>query len=256
MTRRPPPDPSEYVYRTYFEKGVCRPEGVVEGCHCMEPGYVRDQLDRSLQNLGLATVDVYYVHNPETQLGEVSREEFMTRMRAVFEVLEEAVREGKIQMYGTATWNGYRVNSDSQEYLPLAELYGLAGQIGGESHHFRVIQLPYNLGMIEAFRLVNQRGGNRQEVSVLEAIREKQMVAMASASIYQGNLARGLPSAIGEALAGLETDAQRAIQFARSTPGVTTALVGMKQMGHVQENLHLARVPTATREEFGGLFPK
>ena len=59
---------------------------------------------------------------------------------------------------------------------------------------------------------------------------------MTSASIYQGQLARNLPPIIGEFLPGLETDAQRALQFVRSTPGVGTALVGMKQPVHVDEN--------------------
>jgi aryl-alcohol dehydrogenase-like predicted oxidoreductase len=43
-----------------------------------------------------------------------------------------------------------------------------------------------------------------------------------------------------DAFASLETDAQRAIAFARSIPGVTTALVGMKRVEHVDENLHSA----------------
>ena len=34
---------------------------------------------------------------------------------------------------------------------------------------------------------------------------------------------------------GLETDAQRAIQFVRSTPGIGTALIGMKSVAHVEE---------------------
>jgi uncharacterized protein YdiU (UPF0061 family) len=39
-------------------------------------------------------------------------------------------------------------------------------------------------------------------------------------------LAQGLPEVLQERLKGLSTDAQRAIQFARSTPGVDVALVG------------------------------
>ena len=54
--------------------------------------------------------DIYYVHNPETQLSHVGREEFFRRLRAAFAALEKAVAEGKIRMYGTATWNAYRVS--------------------------------------------------------------------------------------------------------------------------------------------------
>ena len=53
----------------------------------------------------------------------------------------------------------------------------------------------------------------------------------------------GLPSVISEQLPGLRTDAQRAIQFVRSTPGIATGLVGMSRIAHVEENLEVAAVP-------------
>ena len=56
---------------------------------------------------------------------------------------------------------------------------------------------------------------------------------IASASILQARLTRNIPPVIGERLTGLATDAQRAIQFTRSTPGITTALVGMGRAEHV-----------------------
>jgi aryl-alcohol dehydrogenase-like predicted oxidoreductase len=77
---------------------------------------------------------------------------------------------------------------------------------------------------------------------------------MCSASILQGQLTRSLPSVIGETFESLETDGQRAIQFVRSSPGVTTALVGMKQIAHVEENLKTAQVPPASWEQYSKLF--
>jgi aryl-alcohol dehydrogenase-like predicted oxidoreductase len=77
----------------------------------MAPRYLRDQIDRSRANLGLETLDVYYVHNPETQLAEVDRGEFHGPVRSPrFSALEEAVSAGCIAQYGTATWTGYRVD--------------------------------------------------------------------------------------------------------------------------------------------------
>ena len=77
---------------------------------------------------------------------------------------------------------------------------------------------------------------------------------MASASILQGRLARNLPSALGEYLGGLDTDAQRALQFVRSTPGIGTALVGMKRVAHVEENTRVARVPPVPPETLRAIF--
>jgi aryl-alcohol dehydrogenase-like predicted oxidoreductase len=52
----------------------------------------------------------------------------------------------------------------------------------------------------------------------------------------------------------LNTDGQRALQFVRSTPGVTTALVGMKHIAHVDENLQTAKLPPASWEQYSKLF--
>src|SRR6266478_10071899 len=166
-----PRDPRAYFASTYVETGIIKPGEVAKGAHCMTPRYLRDQIDRSRANLGLETLDVYYVHNPETQLGEVDRAEFMARVRSAFGALEEAVSAGHIGHYGTATWTGYRVDPADPGYLPLAELVATARDVGGADHHFKVIQLPYNLGMTEAFTRANQRVKDRV-VPVLEAARE------------------------------------------------------------------------------------
>jgi aryl-alcohol dehydrogenase-like predicted oxidoreductase len=53
---------------------------------------------------------------------------------------------------------------------------------------------------------------------------------------------------------GLHTDAQRAIQFARSTPGISSALVGMRQVAHVVENLAISRIPPLASADYRRLF--
>jgi aryl-alcohol dehydrogenase-like predicted oxidoreductase len=249
----PPKDARSYFEETFVKPGVASLSDVVGGCHCMTPNYLMNQLDCSLRNLDLKCIDIYYVHNPETQLGAVSREEFNKRLLSAFEALEGAVSAGKIMMYGTATWNGYRNVPSAKDYLSLAEIVDLATKAGGKDHHFKVIQLPVNLGMTEALTQANQQIAGKP-ATTLEAAQELGITVMCSASILQGQLSRNLPSLIGETFQGLETDGQRALQFVRSTPGVTTALVGMKQTGHVAENLRTARVPPATWEQYSKLF--
>ena len=248
-----PTNPGAYFTETYLRPGIIRSDDVVAGCHCMTPAYLADQLERSRRNLGLETVDVYYVHNPETQLQEVDRSELLKRIRDAFTFLESAASDGKIGCYGTATWNGYRQPPAARDYLSLAELEKIARDVAGDKHRFRVIQLPYNLAMGEAFTLGNQPVAG-EAVSLLEAARRLGIYVMTSASIYQGQLSRNLPPVLGEHLPGLSTDAQRAIQFARSTPGVGTALVGMKRVAHVEENAALVKVPPAPWSEFQKLF--
>jgi aryl-alcohol dehydrogenase-like predicted oxidoreductase len=248
-----PSDRAAYIRDTYVRTGIVEPGDLVAGCHCMTPRYLADQIERSCQNLGVATIDIYYVHNPEMQLSEVDRPTFHARLRAAFEFLESAVERGVIRCYGTATWDGYRQPPSAADFLSLPELVHLAADIAGTRHHFRVIQLPYNLAMTEAFTRANQVIGD-EAVGALEAARRLDIYAMTSASIYQGQLARNLPAVIGEFLPGLDTDAQRALQFVRSTPGVGTALVGMKRVAHVEENARLTSVAPLPWQDFQKLF--
>lgn len=249
----PPPDVRAYLEATFVKPGIAGVSDIVAGCHCMTPAYLLNQLDRSLANLNLECVDIYYVHNPETQLGKISREEFNLRMLRVFEALESAAAAGKIRAYGVATWNGFRNDPTAKDYLPLVDIVEIAGRAGGKDHHFKVIQLPLNLGMTEALSLNNQQVGKRR-LTVLEAAQALGVAVMCSASILQAQLTRNLPSIIADTFSGLRTDGQRALQFVRSTPGVTTALVGMKQIEHVNENLQTAGVPPASWEQYSKLF--
>jgi aryl-alcohol dehydrogenase-like predicted oxidoreductase len=248
-----PRDPGAYFTETYLRPGLMRPDDVVGGAHCMAPGFLNDQIDRSRRNLGLATIDLYYLHNPESQLEALGREEFTRRLRAAFETLEAAVAAGKIARYGAATWNGFRQPPDAPDLLMLADVVAVAREVGGPDHHFRAIQLPYNLAMTEAFTRANQRVG-KDMVSTLEAARRLDVYVMASASVYQGQLTRNLPPVIAEYLPGLATDAQRSLQFARSTPGIGTALVGMKSTAHVDENAGVAAHGPIPWERFKNLF--
>src|SRR5262249_1721916 len=151
-----PADPSAYVRDAFVRTGVLRPEDVVGGAHVMTPRWLEDQLGRSLRNLGVASVDVYHGHTPEPQLASVRRPEFLARIRAAFECLERQVATGRIGRYGVATWNGFRVRPDAREHLSLEELLRQAEAVAGSAHHFKVIQLPYNLAMPESYAAATQ----------------------------------------------------------------------------------------------------
>jgi len=227
--------------------GVLRPDDVVGDSHSMTPRFLTDQLDRSRRNLGLATIDIFYLHNPETQIEAVGEDEFYKRVQDAFEMLEEAVSDGKIRFYGAATWGGFR---QSQGGLSLRRLEAIARSIAGELHKFRFIQLPFNLAMPEALQLRDET-----DHSVLDHAVDLDISVVASASILQSRLASGLPGVLQERL-GLSTDAQRAIQFTRSTPGIDVALVGMSKTAHVGENMGVAQVPPVELAEYLQLFRK
>ncbi len=247
-----PRDPGEYFALEFVERGIFRMEDVAAGCHCMAPSYLEDQLERSRRNLGVECIDVLYLHNPETQLDEISRDEFRKRLRAAFQFLESAVAAGKIRMYGLATWNAFRQEAKASDHMSLADDVALASEVGGETHHFRFVQLPFNLAMPEALSRANQLANGRT-VAMVQAARMLGITLVSSAALLQGQLARNLPSFVRSAL-GLGSDLQCALQFARSAPGITTALVGMSRAEHVRSNLELVRIPPASREDFLKLF--
>jgi aryl-alcohol dehydrogenase-like predicted oxidoreductase len=73
--------------------------------------------------------------------------------------------------------------------------------------------------MTEALTVANEKVDGEQ-VSVLEAAKRLNVTVVASASLLQGRI-----------------DPRSAIQFVRSTEGITTALIGMSRVEHVEENV-------------------
>lgn len=250
----PPENVRAYIEETFVNPGIAQVDEIVGGSHCMTPAYLQHQLDQSLRNLELECIDVYYIHNPESQVGAVSEKEFDERLRRAFTLLEENIASGKLRNYGVATWNGFRQSLQSGFGHSLERMVEIATGVGGENHGFRFIQVPYNLAMTEALMLPNQKLGTDEPVTVLDAAAALGVTVVASASILQGRVAQGLPETIREPLGALATDALTAIQFVRSTPGITTALIGMSDVKHVEENLQLVRVEPAHREDFARLF--
>lgn len=227
---------------TWFEEeygGVLAPTQVLSG-HSLAPAYIAHELERSRRNLGLATLDVLMLHNPEHQLEwGVSEPTFLARVGAAFEVLERACDAGQLRMYGVATWDGLRTPPDQKGHLSLVKLVHEAGQArmraGGRAgdHHLRVVQLPVNLAMTEAALRPTQpfRFGAQ---TPLECAKELGMVVLASASLAQMRLG-SLPPDYAKAF-GTTSAPDTALQFTRSVPGVTTALVGMGRQAHAAAN--------------------
>jgi aryl-alcohol dehydrogenase-like predicted oxidoreductase len=235
------PPASREAYEHWLERellapGIVAREELVRGGHSIAPRYLAHQLATSRANLGLQTIDLYYLHNPEEQLLAVDRDTFRRRMQAAFALLEERAASGEIAGYGCATWLGFRVAPDHRQHLTLAELVALARDVGGTAHHFRAVQLPVSLAMPEAARLATQPLG-RKLVTLLEAADALGVGVVASAPLMQGRLTQGLPGELHELFPGCTTDAQRALRFAASLPGVSVVLAGMRRPQHLAENL-------------------
>lgn len=241
----PEPNPDEgpraWFHRVLEGPGILSVEDLVDGCHALTPRYLAHQLDISREALGLDTLDLFHLHNPEQQLSHLGPDAFYAMIGRAFEACEGFVEAGKIRAYGVATWNGFRVPPGQEGHLSLARLLEAALVAGGRDHHFRWIQLPLNLAMPEA-HLAPTQMIEGTAMTPLAAAQASGLSVQTSASIMQGRILRQLPDGFAEAL-GLRTPAQAALQFTRSCPGVTTALCGMGQAAHVAENVAVMAIP-------------
>jgi aryl-alcohol dehydrogenase-like predicted oxidoreductase len=248
-----PRPPGRYVQESFLESGLAPKDEIAQQCHCIAPSYLRDQVARSLENLGLSTVDLYYLHNVETQLGAGDRKTFRGRMKRAIETLEEEAGAGRIAAWGLATWDGLRVPPEHPEHLSMAEVLGMAKEIAGDGHHFRAVQLPSNLAMTQGMVYRSQETGEGRQAA-MTAAGTLGLAAFGSASIWHGRLAADLSEEIAEAFPEARTSGQKALQFARSAPGVTSALVGVSSPEHALEDFALAKVPPAAPGRILGLF--
>jgi aryl-alcohol dehydrogenase-like predicted oxidoreductase len=245
-----------YLLETYVEPGLVDPDHIVHGVHCLDAPFLRDQIERSLRNLRLATIDLYLLEEPELHLGECSAEEFRRRLCGAFEALERAVSDGVIAAYGLCTWNGFLLPHSDRGHLSLLDVFEWALDVGGGDHHLRAVQLPFSLAMAEALRLDSQQGPTGHTAAVLGALQGTGTAVLASAPLVQGRALGRLPRIVADTFPGLRSDAQRCLQFVRSAPEVTSAVVGMRDPDHIEENLALTRRAPVAREEIEALFKR
>mgnify|MGYP000182784377 CR=1 FL=1 len=251
-----PENPGAYIRDEYVDPGIVDPDDLAHGSHAISPSFIRDQLSRSLDNLGLDSVDLYYVHNPETQLDVRSRDAVYDQLEDTFEVLERRAAAGDLRHYGVATWDAFRVPADHDHYLSLPEIISraraAAKAVGNTATHFRAIQVPFNVYMADAFTVEAQPGPDADQ-SVLWFAQEAGLNVFTSASLGQGDVVDGIPDSVDSRLAG-ETAAQRGLNFARSAPGVTCALTGMADTTHVRENVTAGTYEPMGADAFDAVF--
>jgi aryl-alcohol dehydrogenase-like predicted oxidoreductase len=248
-----PREPRRYILETFVESGLAPRSEIASGGHCLAPAYLRDQIDRSRANLGLETIDLYYLHNIESQRAAVDAAKFRDRLRLAAETLEEAVSGGKVAAWGLATWDGLRVPPEHPEHLSMEAVLAIAAEAGGKEHHFAAVQLPVSLAMAQAVGYASQEAGGRRRPA-LSAAATLGLAAFGSASLLQGRLAVDLPEEIVEAFPEASSGAQRALQFSRSAAGMTTSLVGVSSPAHAVDNFALARVEPADPGKILSLF--
>ncbi len=153
--------------------------------HCLHPEFLVDQLDLSLDRLGVETLDVCLLHNVEYFLSDAAhrhetdlpavRGRFYHRLRQAFECLERQVAAGRIRYYGVSS-NTCTAAPEHPEATSLSQMLDAARDAGGIGHHFRVLQCPMNL--FESGALLVPNTGAQQTQTVLDLARQTQLAVL------------------------------------------------------------------------------
>lgn len=170
--------------------------------HCIHPDFLEDQITRSLDRLGIATIDVYLLHNPEYYLKwsknngldlSVARKEYYSRIKKAFEYLETEVQKGRINYYGISS-NTFPSESYEFDFTSLETIVQIAEDIS-ENNHFSVIEFPMNIAETNAYKKINQSDNTsllefaeKKNLGVLinrplNAVYDNQLVTLAEPSI-------------------------------------------------------------------------
>lgn len=256
----PPADLDAWFEVNVARKGLGTRDDLT-GVHCLAPGYIAHQIDELRAATGLATLDAFLIDQPEVHIPRLGKEELNRRLQTVFAVLEQAVRQEKIRSYGIATFAGLRAETDHALFQSLASLLGLAENAvrivnGGAQarHHFRVVQLPFNAVMNEGFTRFSQATGQGNVASTLQAAHQLQLFVMGSHGLAKGRLADTCVDSLRAALPDMTNDAQRALQFNRSTPGLGISLAGISTPAHLDDLLAVAAQPPLARTDYLKLY--
>lgn len=171
--------------------------------HCIHPEFLEDQITRSLERLGIETIDVYLLHNPEYYLKWAeennlkltdAREEYYSRIKKAFEYLEKEVKKGRIKYYGISS-NTFPLNADIYDFTCLERVVKIAEEISSDNH-FSVIEFPMNLAETGAYTNINQPDNmtllefaDRKNLGVLinrplNAIYDNQLINLAEPIVY------------------------------------------------------------------------
>lgn len=242
-----PDNPYGWIKENMINNGLATQEDVIIDQHCMTPAYLRWSCEQSLRNLELDTIDIFYLHNPETQLGYIDSETFYARVEGAFELFELLRSEGKIISYGIAAWNGFLYEADHTEYLSLLKVVEIARRVGGAKHGFKYIQSPFNLAKPHAYGYANQQCEDEKFYPLMHACASYGITYLGSSPLLQKNLfKRPFASTVGELLNTSElSDIASALQFARSAGAIST-IFGAVNPEHVVDNAILGYLPDAS----------
>jgi len=251
-----PENPYEWINKNIIKAKLATQDDIELDQHCLSADFIEWSCRRSLENIGIDTFDIYYLHNPEIQLLKLGNDKFLKKVESIFKRFEKMVNMGLIKYYGVAVWNGF-ISEISEENINLEDLVKIAKKVGGENHHFKYIQTPFNIGKTSIYTLPSQTVKG-EECTLLQAAHRLKIGVISSSSLLQMNLfKKSFKAETGYLLDPkmiLKNDIQLALQFVRSTPGIISSLFASKAPIHIRENLEITKIKITPRANYDLMY--
>ena len=252
-----PKNPYEWINENIINAKLALAEEIELDQHCMTPDFLEYSCKKSLENLQLACLDIYFLHNPEMQLARLGKEAFYEEIEKIFIRFEKLADEGLFKYYGVAVWNAFILDASEAEHISLEKLVRIAQKVGGENHRFRYIQTPFNIAKTQAYS-VNTQKVNDESCTLIQAARRLGVDVISSSSLLQMNLFkksfnREVGFILDESMT-LKNDIQLALQFVRSTSGIISGLFASKVPVNIKNNVKIASIKATPPSRYNLLY--
>jgi len=208
--------------------------------HSIDPDFLRGEIAASQRRTGLATIDAYLLHNPEEQMA--SNGVGWAGITDAFRELEAAATTGHIGCYGVSAAEGFLAGEP--EFHSLERLLSIARLVGGDDHHFRIIELPISLWRRDSFATTPYHIGGRP-ASTLDLAAQERLLVLGSSPMGGGRDASNTTDLLRLLFptTSIKSPTMLALQFARSIPDVHGVLAGITNPAHLEEVITTMHMP-------------
>lgn len=222
-------DITERINPKMYLENILKPQGITEkdfyqydGLYqTLNPAFFEIALDKSLQNLGLETIDIHYIHIPEISRSGMAEAEFYDKMEKLFCWYENKVKEGKIRSYGIALEFMGEEPEEAKWHFELEEIKRRADIAGKGNGSLKYVIFEYNIDCPYAQNTASQTVAG-EKVTLAEACHKLGLETVAS-----------MPLAMGDALKNHSV--KELLEFALN--GTDHVIVGSKNVKHIEEVL-------------------
>jgi aryl-alcohol dehydrogenase-like predicted oxidoreductase len=86
-----PENPYTWINENLIQSSLAKEEDIELDQHCMTPDYLEWSCKRSLKNLEIDTIDIYFLHNPEIQISKLGYKTWLKKVESAFKRFERMV---------------------------------------------------------------------------------------------------------------------------------------------------------------------